>query len=208
MVGLPFDVNSARRGEPVSTRDGRAVRIVCWDVKNTDFPILALVMEKDGREHPYQYTADGRVVKGKIRLEGDLVMVSPEEKKERKLGGRVLFVKVRFNSKAGFDFLLDLASKCDGLLGYRIIGDYELLLRLPFVGGEKFYSFMTGFASNCRLAGKQLDFRCVYADDKKTFGDCGYYETANGILLGTRFVNKTRQDKAIGDYFTRSDFAE
>ena len=56
MVGLPFDVDSAKRGEPVSTRDGRAVRIVCWDVKNTDFPILALVMEKDGREHPYQYS--------------------------------------------------------------------------------------------------------------------------------------------------------
>jgi hypothetical protein len=208
MVGLPFDVNSARRGELVSTRDGRPVRIVCWDVKNTDFPILALVLEKDGREHPYQYTADGRVVKGKIRLEGDLVMVNPEEKKQRKVGGRVLFVKLKFNGRAGFDFLLDLASQCEGLIGYRVIGYDEMLLRLPFIDGEKLYSYMSALASKCRLGGKPLDFKCVYADDKKTFGDCGYYETANGMLLGTRFVNKVRQDKAISDFFTRSDFAE
>ena len=208
MTEIPFDVDSAKRGELVSTRDGRPVRIVCWDVKNADFPILALVMEKDGREHPYQYTADGRVVKGKIRLEGDLVMVNPEDTRHKKFNGRVLFVKLKFNEQVGFDFLLDLASQCDGLLGYRVVGGDEILLRLPFIKGEKLYSYMKSIASNCRLGGKPLDFKCVYADDNKTFGDCGYYETANGMLLGTRLVNKVRQDKAIRDFFTRYDFTE
>ena len=45
----PFDLEAARAGAPVQTRDGRAVRIVCFDVKD-EYPILALVKIFDGRE--------------------------------------------------------------------------------------------------------------------------------------------------------------
>ena len=38
----PFDIQKAREGNPVCTRDGRKARIICFDKKG-DFPIVALV---------------------------------------------------------------------------------------------------------------------------------------------------------------------
>lgn len=58
----PFDLEAAKRGEPVQTRDGRPVRIVCWDMIG-DYPIVALVLENnDGDlfEDTIIYTIDGR----------------------------------------------------------------------------------------------------------------------------------------------------
>lgn len=40
---LPFDINLAKAGREVVTRDGNPVRILCYDRKDEDFPIIALV---------------------------------------------------------------------------------------------------------------------------------------------------------------------
>ena len=42
----PFDIELAKAGYPVCTRDGRPVRILCFDRKSVDgYSILALVDE-------------------------------------------------------------------------------------------------------------------------------------------------------------------
>ena len=44
----PFDIELAKQGKPVCTRDGRAVRILCFDRKSIDgYSMLALVDEGD-----------------------------------------------------------------------------------------------------------------------------------------------------------------
>lgn len=46
--------------KPVRTRDGRPARIVATDAKIDEYPIVALVLDEDGREHNEGYTAEGR----------------------------------------------------------------------------------------------------------------------------------------------------
>ena len=45
----PFDIQKAREGKPVCTRDGRKARIICFD-KVGDFPIVALTDDRDYKE--------------------------------------------------------------------------------------------------------------------------------------------------------------
>lgn len=43
----PFDLEAAKAGKPVCTRDGRKVRILCYDLKGAEYPIVALVEAHD-----------------------------------------------------------------------------------------------------------------------------------------------------------------
>ena len=43
----PFDIQKAREGKPVCTRDGRKVRIICFDLKGAEYPIVAAVETHD-----------------------------------------------------------------------------------------------------------------------------------------------------------------
>lgn len=45
----PFDLQKAREGKPVCTRDGRKARIICFD-RVGDFPIVALTDDRDYKE--------------------------------------------------------------------------------------------------------------------------------------------------------------
>ena len=83
----PFNIDEAKAGKPVYTRDGRQVRIVCFDKKdkNDVYPILALIPINNPRGVPYEiianYTEDGKIVKDSaIVHNGDLMMVA--DKKE------------------------------------------------------------------------------------------------------------------------------
>ena len=55
----PFDIQKAREGKPVCTRDGRKARIICFDVKGDICPIIALV-EENGMEVTKSYDVNGR----------------------------------------------------------------------------------------------------------------------------------------------------
>lgn len=60
-----FDLEKAKAGAPVCTRDGRQVRIVCFDAIGDDFPIIALITVKRGSdkgyfEQGYWYNKDGK----------------------------------------------------------------------------------------------------------------------------------------------------
>lgn len=56
----PFDIEAAKHGQPVCTRDGRKVRIICFDRIGYRQPIAALVTNFDGEEDIETYYLDGR----------------------------------------------------------------------------------------------------------------------------------------------------
>lgn len=57
-----FDLEAAKNGAPVCTRDGKPARIICFDRKSTsNFPIIALVRFTDGiEEQVIRFTKDGK----------------------------------------------------------------------------------------------------------------------------------------------------
>lgn len=75
----PFNLEDAKKGCPVCTRDGRKVRIVCFDYKNDGYPIIALV-ETNGSESIFSCTTKGEYVAGCSDNNTDLMMAG--EKKE------------------------------------------------------------------------------------------------------------------------------
>lgn len=76
----PFDIQKAREGKPVCTRDGRKVRIICFDAKRKDEKsIISLVPSKDfpGFEDLIPYPNNGNYYGGHEN-DGDLMML-PEK---------------------------------------------------------------------------------------------------------------------------------
>ena len=77
----PFNLEAARSGKPVCTRDGRNVRIIAFDAKRKDKKnIIALVPSKDypGFEDLIAYHNNGNYY-GEHENDGDLMML-PEKK--------------------------------------------------------------------------------------------------------------------------------
>ena len=72
----PFDLEAARSGKPVCTRDGRKSRIICFDVKAKK-PIAALITNDDTEEVHFYYD-DGRSDQY-LEYRYDLMML-PEKK--------------------------------------------------------------------------------------------------------------------------------
>ena len=73
----PFDLQKAREGKPVCTRDGRKARIICFDAKG-EHPIIALVTD-GAQESPYNYTEKGYHYIEDVETMADLMML-PEKK--------------------------------------------------------------------------------------------------------------------------------
>ena len=71
----PFDIQKAREGKPVCTRDGRKVRIISCSLMNKNFPIAAIVEGEE--ENVYQFEANGVCDEHDENL--DLMML-PEKK--------------------------------------------------------------------------------------------------------------------------------
>ena len=79
----PFNIELAKQGNPVCTRDGRMARIICFDRKfyhdGYNYLIVAMVNDNDN-ELIHAYTQDGLLVGNK---KGDLdLMMLPEKKEE------------------------------------------------------------------------------------------------------------------------------
>ena len=72
----PFDLEAAKAGKPVCTRDGRKARIICFDLNNKNFPIVAII-NCDTEENAYQYDIDGICDEHDNNLN---LMMSPEKK--------------------------------------------------------------------------------------------------------------------------------
>ena len=75
----PFNLEAAKAGKPVCTRDGRKARIVCFDRINAR-PILALVPSTDGKgEDVFDYFVNGKRIANALESDLDLMML-PEKK--------------------------------------------------------------------------------------------------------------------------------
>ena len=78
----PFNLEEAKTGKPVCTRDGRKVRIICFDRefihKGKNYCIVALINDGSHGESLYSYTEDGLFSSNKIH-NSDLMML-PEKK--------------------------------------------------------------------------------------------------------------------------------
>ena len=73
----PFDIQKAREGKPVCTRDGAKARIICFDAKS-DAPIIALITTDDGTEIAFDYLSDGTFFNSE-NPDNDLMML-PEKR--------------------------------------------------------------------------------------------------------------------------------
>ena len=76
----PFDLQKAREGKPVCTRDGRKARIICFDRRGDKFPIVALLdgCNKKHSEVAVTFTNEGLFEIGE-KSSNDLMML-PEKK--------------------------------------------------------------------------------------------------------------------------------
>lgn len=78
----PFDLEKAKQGKPVCTRDGRKARIICFNAKTLcDYPIIALVENADNSiyEAAYSFSDKGEYLRGNIR---NIDLVMPLEEHE------------------------------------------------------------------------------------------------------------------------------
>lgn len=74
----PFNLEEAKAGKPVCTRDGRKARLICTDLKNIKYTVVAAVYEFNLRyEEVMTYTSEGKFYKEESGH--DLFMVEGEE---------------------------------------------------------------------------------------------------------------------------------
>lgn len=76
----PFNIDDAKAGKPVCTRDGRNVRIICFDAKCEYYPIVALVEKGNGKEYISSYCLNGQF---HLQNEDELDLFMKPEKHER-----------------------------------------------------------------------------------------------------------------------------
>lgn len=55
----PFNLEEAKAGKPVCTREGKPVRILCFDLRGANYPIVAAVLSDTG-EALISYDEQGR----------------------------------------------------------------------------------------------------------------------------------------------------
>lgn len=72
----PFDLEKAKEGKPVCTRDGRPVRIICYDRKDEKYPIVALIENLENNETIGIYTRYGYIMNDSDDSPSNLMMVS------------------------------------------------------------------------------------------------------------------------------------
>lgn len=80
----PFYIDAVKNGAKVETRDGKSVRIICYDRAKTKYPIVALV-NYQGVENCFTYNIDGKLLDGETNVD-DLVIVEEVESSKFNVG--------------------------------------------------------------------------------------------------------------------------
>mgnify|MGYP003325564635 CR=1 FL=1 len=70
----PFNLEEAKAGKPICTRDGKNARIICFDRKAKDYPIIALI-ENNNIEGYHSYKLNGNF----CDIDDDLDLFMKEE---------------------------------------------------------------------------------------------------------------------------------
>lgn len=74
-----FNLELAKQGHPVCTRDGRQARIVSFDIDNDNYPIIALIKKEKGKEDVQSYTINGDYYRDETVSDFDLFMVNDKK---------------------------------------------------------------------------------------------------------------------------------
>lgn len=77
----PFDLEAAKNGVKVETRDGNKAEILKWDA-NSECPLIGVYADGEGYEHAGSWTLNGKW--GSIASPLDLVIVEYEDKSDWK----------------------------------------------------------------------------------------------------------------------------
>lgn len=100
----PFDIEAAKRGDAVITRDGRNVRIICFD-RNDDnhhMPIVSLIRDEGTHEDIYCYRKNGKFYIDEDSP-GDLFMAKNKVKGwiaiAKSLGGSLVVIQNIYKSR-------------------------------------------------------------------------------------------------------------
>lgn len=75
----PFNLELAKQGKPVCTRDGRKARIICFDLNNDAYPIVVAITNNGEENEIHKYSIDGKICTICTIKEDDLMML-PEKK--------------------------------------------------------------------------------------------------------------------------------
>ena len=89
-----FNLEEAKAGKAICTRGGYPARIVCYDIKDSQYEILALVEVDEGREIPSTFTSKGKFRNGEDEDIRDLMMVGEKHEGFGWLSGRNNFVSM------------------------------------------------------------------------------------------------------------------
>ena len=87
-IQKPFDAEAAKNGAKVETREGRSVRILCYDCVTDAYPIIGLV-NYESVEHCFTYTIEGKVLISETS-ENDLVIIEEVEEAKFNVGDWVV----------------------------------------------------------------------------------------------------------------------
>lgn len=74
----PFNLEEAKAGKPVCTRDGRRVEILSFDNPNNGYPILARVFSYNTDYVDFCYNQEGHFFNDNREFGADLMMVEDE----------------------------------------------------------------------------------------------------------------------------------
>ena len=69
----PFNLEEAKQGKPVCTRDGQPVRILCFDYKDNDYSIVGLISYGE-YESVATFTEEGKMYRHNFSSDNDLFM--------------------------------------------------------------------------------------------------------------------------------------
>lgn len=84
--------------KPIQTKSGRPARVLCTDLKDTEYPVAVAVLVNDKHEVPYTYTAEGKYV---IAVDSPFDIINVPEKRVRYFN--VFDMSEGFNSRAEAD---------------------------------------------------------------------------------------------------------
>lgn len=75
---IEFDLEKAKAGAKVCTKNGLSVRIICFDMKDDKYPLVALIDEGDS-ETVYSFTEDGKQYTSSDFNDFDLMLIGEEK---------------------------------------------------------------------------------------------------------------------------------
>lgn len=105
----PFDIQKAKEGKPVCTRDGRKARIICFDLNNDEYPIVAAITNNGKEDELYKYDINGingtigildlmmlpEKKEGWIKVKKDVNLYDTKEEADRKMIGNTDYVTAK-----------------------------------------------------------------------------------------------------------------